>query len=120
VSAKVRALLFDVYRVTKNFPRDERYGAVAQMRRAAFGIGLAIAEGCGRATGPDYIRFLTYANGSAQEIECAADQSIDLEFGDRGQLEETMAAAQEVQKILCAMIATLKRREAEKKRRRRK
>jgi four helix bundle protein len=110
VMAKVRPLVVAVYAATDEFPRHELYGITSQMRRAAFGSGLAIAEGCGRATTPDLIRFLSYANGSAQEVEYAAEQSIDLGFGDAQKLRAIMRGAQEIQKMLCALIAALRRR----------
>ena len=110
VMAKVRPLVVMVYAVTEGFPPSELYGATSQMRRAAFGIGLAISEGCGRGTTPDPIRFLTYANGSAQELEYAALQSVDLKFSTAERLDPVIAGAQEIQKMLCALITALRRR----------
>jgi four helix bundle protein len=110
VMARVRPFVVLVYAVTEGFPRSETFGAISQMRRAAFGIGLAIAEGCGRGTTRDLIRFLTYANGSAQEIEYAAIQSVDLKFASASVLEPVIVGSQEIQKMLCALIAALRRR----------
>jgi len=57
-----------VYELTREFPPDERFGLVAQMRRAAVSIASCIAEGNARASLPDYLRFLSMAAGSLAEL----------------------------------------------------
>ena len=110
VSAKARALAILVYEVTNEFPRSELYGATDQLRRAARGIELAMAEGCGRDTTRELIRYLTVANGSAQEVECAAEQAIDLRFASPDKLRRVTGLAVEIQKMLCTLIRRLKER----------
>ena len=60
-------LAVQIYAVTKNFPADERYALTSQMRRAAYSIAANIAEGSGRRTTKDFVRFLDMAMGSANE-----------------------------------------------------
>jgi len=62
-------LCLEFYRVTKGFPKEELYGLTSQMRRAAMSIPCNIAEGYGRKTTPEYIRFLYIAYGSPCELE---------------------------------------------------
>ena len=62
-------LAVEVYRVTKGYPGHERYGLVSQMRRAAVSAAANIAEGYGRATLKDLLRFLYQARGSLYEVE---------------------------------------------------
>ncbi|NEQ87198.1 MAG: four helix bundle protein [Moorea sp. SIO2I5] len=57
------------YLLTKFFPKDELYGMVQQIRRAAVSIPANIAEGYGRRSTAEYIRFLNIAQGSINELE---------------------------------------------------
>ena len=63
------ALTIVVYNFTKSFPQEERYAMVSQLRRAAYGVPSNIAEGSGRDTKRDYLRFLYMALGSLKETE---------------------------------------------------
>lgn len=57
------------YRITKTFPKEEFYGMVSQIRRAAVSIPANIAEGYGREYRNEYIKFLRIAQGSLKELE---------------------------------------------------
>ncbi len=63
------ALVVDIYRLTKSFPRDEQYGLTSQLRRAAVSIPSNIAEGQGRRSERDFQKFLVTARGSLLELE---------------------------------------------------
>lgn len=63
------ALASHINRITRLLPNHERYALVVQMNKAAVSIASNIAEGCGRNTRPDLIRFIHIAIGSAFELE---------------------------------------------------
>ncbi|WP_224485385.1 four helix bundle protein [Robertkochia aurantiaca] len=63
------ALVTKVYRMTKLFPEDEKFSLVSQINRAVVSIPANIAEGAGRSSTKEYLRFLDIATGSASELE---------------------------------------------------
>jgi four helix bundle protein len=73
-------LTLAVYRATKSFPDDERYGLTSQLRRGATSIPANLAEGCGRGSDPDFGRFVQNAMGSATEVEYEFLLSKDLQY----------------------------------------
>ena len=69
-----------IYNITKNFPREEMFGIVNQMRRSAVSIPSNIAEGYGRSTNAELIRFLYIALGSSNELDTQIEISKNLKF----------------------------------------
>ena len=100
-------LVLDVYAATSGFPADERFGLTSQIRRAAVSIPSNIAEGFGRQTRGDFLRFLDMARGSAHEVETQLRLAKDLNFLTQPDILEQVA---EVQRILNGLIASLRRK----------
>lgn len=73
-------LTLDIYTISKDFPQEEVYGIVSQIRRASALIPTNIAEGCGRDSDAEFNRFLTIAMGSASETEYLLILSKDLQY----------------------------------------
>ena len=62
-------LVLEVYRLTRSFPEDERYGLTSQLRRAMVSAAGNIVEGSGRKTDNDYLQFLYVSLSSLKEAE---------------------------------------------------
>jgi four helix bundle protein len=78
----------DVYRVSQGFPKEEVFGLTQQMRRAAVSVSSNIAEGWGRGSTGDYLRFLSIAGGSMREVESQAVLSHRLGYTTQENLKE--------------------------------
>ena len=70
----------DIYKTTKGFPEDEKYGLISQIRRSVSSISTNIVEGCGQLGNGNLIRFLGIARGSAFEVEYQLLLSKDLGY----------------------------------------
>ncbi|WP_303925228.1 four helix bundle protein [Draconibacterium sediminis] len=105
---KGRVLVKEIYQATHTFPKDELFGIVSQMRRAAVSIPTNIAEGCGRNSDKELGRFLDIANGSAFELETLMILSLDLEYLSQNKFEEFDAKLNEVQKMIFGLKQSLK------------
>ena len=75
------ALVLNVYRATRGFPDDEKFGLTSQLRRAAISIASNIVEGAARSSRPEYVRFLEIAYGSAKEVEYQISIAERLGYG---------------------------------------
>jgi four helix bundle protein len=69
-----------IYRITRGFPTEERFGLVAQMRRAAVSIPSNIAEGQARHTTGEFIQFISHAEGSLAELDTQLILAVELQF----------------------------------------
>jgi four helix bundle protein len=89
-----------VYRATKPFPQDERFGLTQQLRRSAVSVPSNIAEGQGRATTKDFLHFLSVAQGSLNELETQLILSRELDYLAEGPLAQLLACCAEVGRIM--------------------
>jgi four helix bundle protein len=77
-----------IYAATSEFPVDEKFGLVSQMRRAAVSVPSNIAEGAGRRTDAEFINFLTIAIGSLSELDTQLELSGRLGYLDNEQVDQ--------------------------------
>ncbi len=111
---KAMDLCCRVYTASSHFPRDERFGLISRLRRAAVSIPSNIAEGYGRGRLQDYLRFLRMARGSLYELQTQLTLAVQLGFASGDSVGSTADLASEVDRILCGLITAVGRNADEK------
>ncbi len=96
-----------IYRLTKEFPKEETYGLVSQLRRASVSVASNIAEGRGRLNPAEFRQFLGVALGSIFEVKTQLIVAKRLEMGRAIAIDEAAALNEEVPKMLTSFIQKL-------------
>lgn len=96
-------LCLSVYGMTSEFPADEKFGLVSQMRRSASSIPTNIAEGSGRRSHADYARFLDMATGSCNEIEYQIYLAHSLGYVHEASWTEAAGQIEEIRRMLVGL-----------------
>jgi len=99
-------LVLQVYRVTKSYPAEEKFGLVSQMRRAAVSVPANIAEGFKRRGQRDKIHFYNIAQASLEELKYYFILSADLSYVENA--DDLMAQAESVSRLLYRLIASIR------------
>ena len=100
-------LAVKIYGETRSFPKEELFGLVSQMRRAAVSVPSNIAEGCGRSSEKEYLHFLSIAYGSLKELEYQISLAVKLGF--LGTETDLTDCADEASRVLNGLIKALKK-----------
>jgi len=100
------------YGITKPFPREEMFGMTSQIRRAASSVPANIAEGWGRQSTGDYIKFLRIAQGSLKELETHLILCNRIELISTEQLTELETQTTAIGKMLAALIRSLQQKKS--------
>ncbi len=93
-----------IYKITKNFPREEVYGLTSQIRRAAVSITSNIAEGFSRQSYAEKIQFYSIAQGSNTELQNQLLISRDINYIDTDIFNDTFSQSIIVHKLLSGLI----------------
>ncbi len=97
------ALAKPIYQLTNKFPVEEKFGLVAQMRRAAVCIPSNIAEGQARHKTGEFIQFISHAEGSVAELDTQLILSIELRLARAQGAEVAFELISELRRILNAL-----------------
>ena len=92
-------LTLDIYKVTSNFPGEEKYGLTSQMRRASVSVSSNIAEGAGRNSDKEFLHFLGIANGSSFELQTQVIIAFRLNFFEKETYNLIIEKINEIQKM---------------------
>ena len=97
----------DCYLLTRCFPRDELFGMTSQIRRAAASVPANIAEGYGRDSLGDYVRFLRIAQGSLKELETHLLLAADVELTNATAVDPILSLCDQIGRMLRSLIRSL-------------
>ena len=102
-----RRLVKTVYEATRHFPKEELFGLTQQVRRAAVSVPSNIAEGYGRGSRKEYIRFLYTARGSLYEVQTQLVLAEDLGYLSDEQVATITQEIGQCSRLLHGLIAAL-------------
>ena len=100
-------LAVEIYKLTKTFPSDEKFGLISQMNRSVISISSNIAEGAGRNNPKEFRQFLGIAQGSACELESQLVISNKLSFIEKDELDELFKKLIHIQNMINKLSKTL-------------
>ncbi len=104
---KAMDLVTEIYLSTQNFPKEETYGLISQIRRSAISVPSNIAEGCGRKTNKDFSNFLGMALGSAFELETQLTICKNLNFLKNDEFENLENEINHIQNMIIKLQSSL-------------
>ncbi|MFH0779610.1 MAG: four helix bundle protein [Parcubacteria group bacterium] len=101
---KAHTLVLEIYKTTKTFPYEEKFGLVSQMRRAIISFELNIVEGFARRKIKETLNFYNIANASLEEIKCQILICHDLNFINQEKYDDLIQLSSEAGRILHGWI----------------
>lgn len=96
-----------VYRLTREFPAEEKFGLVSQMRRAAVSVPSNIAEGQARHTTKEFVQFVSHAEGSLAELDTQLKIGAELGYCDGANTRAVSILTDEMRRMLNSLRRSL-------------
>ena len=100
-----------IYRSTKEFPKEEKFGLISQIRRSAVSVPSNIAEGAGRNTDGEFKQFLGIAKGSLYELETLLIISNKINLMSKNEYKELVSLIEEISKMISGLKKSLNKHE---------
>jgi len=104
---KAMDLTVEIYLLVKHLPKEENYALSDQMRRAAVSVPSNIAEGHGRDSAKEFVRFLSMARGSLRELSTQLEICIRLQYLNESNTLTSNTLITEVDKMLTSLATKL-------------
>ena len=101
-------LYVEMYRATRNFPREELFGLVSQMRRAALSVPSNLAEGAGRKSNKEFLLFLSHASGSLSELDTQIEASLRVGLLKKDSFTDLQSRINEVSALIAGLAKKLR------------
>ncbi len=101
-------VVVETYKVTASFPKDERFGLVSQMRRAAASIPANVAEGYRRGHRAEWLQFARIAYGSVAELETHIEIARRTELAADGEFVKLLGFVDQISRMLNRLVASLR------------
>ena len=98
----------NIYKITKNFPKEEMYGLTSQLRRSAISIPSNIAEGFARFSNKEYKQFLFISLGSCAELFTQIIVALRLDYLESKKADQLLNEIDEISKMTMSLIKKLK------------
>ncbi|MGL2994004.1 four helix bundle protein [Flavobacterium sp. TSSA_36] len=105
---KAMALTTKIYNNSQKFPKEEIFGLTSQLRRSAISIPSNIAEGIGRDSKNELLRFLTIAMGSLFELQTQLEIAKNINFLKEEEFNNMYEDSREIERMLVAFIKKIK------------
>ncbi|AXT49389.1 four helix bundle protein [Aquimarina sp. BL5] len=106
---KAMNLVEQVYSLMMLLPEEEKFGLVSQVKKSSVSIPSNIAEGAGRNSSKEFIRFLSIANGSTTELETQLILIVRLKFVSEEKVEELLKLCTEIKKMNYSLQKSIER-----------
>jgi four helix bundle protein len=107
---KSHLLTKQTYLLTRNFPKEERYGLTSQIQRAAYSVPLNVVEGHTRRTSKEFLQFLNIARGSLEEFRYLLILCQDISYISKEDAEKIESMACEISCMINGLMKSLRKK----------
>ena len=97
-----------IYKLTKNFPEEEKFGLTSQMRRAAYSVPMNVVEGTNRLNSKEYRQFVGIAKGSGGEVTYQLLLARGLKYIDEKTYNAYRSSYDRIAQMLTGLVKSLK------------